>query len=222
MKPSTGTTSSVLSFQEKHSVPLRLWHWISSFTIIALLITVLIASTLLKPRNNIKHIQDKLEEKGLVVNTDQAKAVAKTLSKEIWIWHKYLGIGLAVMLLFRIIMEFFEPSGQSLRARIRSGALYLKQVVTEKASGRHYLFVKYFYVFFYLCTTVMVLTGLCMIYDDDFEFLQNIKETIKDIHSFTMYLIMGFIILHIGGILRMELRDRSGIVSGMIHGGGEE
>ena len=217
---STHTTETgFLSFREKHSAPLRLWHWISSLAIVALLLTVLIDSTLLKPRTNARQIQTRLEEKGMPLSADQAKAAAKAVNKEVWIWHKYTGVVLACLLLFRIIMEFFEPAGQSLASRIRKGALYLRQPGADKTAGKHYLYVKYLYLFFYLALTVIVLTGLCIIYADDFEGLKQMKETLKDIHSFTMYVILGFIVLHIGGILRSELKDRSGVVSDMIHGG---
>jgi Ni/Fe-hydrogenase 1 B-type cytochrome subunit len=206
-------------FRSRHSVSLRLWHWLSSLAIIALLSTVLLASTILKPMNNVKRIQDKLEEKGVKVSADQAKALAKNLGNDIWVWHTYLGVALAVLLFFRIVTEFFEPQGQSLRARIRKGALYLHENGTDKKEAKHYLFVKYIYLFFYLCVSVMVCTGLCLIYADAISWLKAAEETIKNIHSFTMYLILAFIILHIGGILRSELGADQGIVSDMINGG---
>jgi Ni/Fe-hydrogenase 1 B-type cytochrome subunit len=206
-------------FRSNHSASLRLWHWLSSVTIMALLCTVLLASTIMKPGNNVKRIQDKLLEKGVTVSADQAKALARTLGNDIWVWHKYIGVALAVLFLFRIILEFFEPQGQSLRARIQKAALYLREPGTDKKEAKHYLLVKCIYLFFYLCVTVMVCTGLCLIYADDISRLKAAEETIKEIHSFTMYLIIAFIILHIGGILRSELGTEPGIASDMINGG---
>jgi Ni/Fe-hydrogenase 1 B-type cytochrome subunit len=211
--------NQVFVFRGKHSAPLRIWHWGSSLAIIALLCTVLLASTILKPRNNVQRIQHKLEEKGLTVSADQAKALAKTIAHPIWVWHKYIGVSLAVLLLFRILLEFFEPSGQSLRARIRKGALYMRQVMPGDKGPRHYLLVKYFYLLFYCMILTMVLTGLCLIYADDVAFLKNSEETIKDIHSAVMYGVMGFIVLHITGLLRSELGSDPGITSDMINGG---
>jgi cytochrome b561 len=185
----------------------------------ALLCTVLIASTILKPRNNVPVIQEKLQEKGVTVTADQAKSVAKVFSKQIWVWHKYIGVALAVLFLMRIVLEFFEPSGQGLRARIRRGALYLRTSVPKNKNARHYLIVKYFYVFFYLLITILVLTGLGIIYSEDLAWLKEIKENLKDIHSFCMYGVMGFIVLHIGGILLAELGQEPGISADMINGG---
>jgi Ni/Fe-hydrogenase 1 B-type cytochrome subunit len=208
-----------LSFRDKHSAARRIWHWCSSLAIMALLCTVLIASTLLKPRNNVSVIQEKLQEKGVTVSADQAKAVAKTLNKQVWVWHKYIGVALALLFLFRIVLEFFEPRGQSLLSRIRKGALYLREPGHKNKEAKHYLFVKYLYLLFYGFILTLVLTGLGIIYSDDFQLLKSSKETLKDIHSFCMYGVMGFIVLHIGGILRAELGKEPGISSDMIHGG---
>jgi len=210
-------------FPKKYSASLRLWHWLSSVAIIALLITVLLDSTVMNTRNNLHTIVNKLKEKGIELSPDQAKAAAKTINKEIWTWHKYIGLGLAALLLFRIILEFFEPDGASLRSRIRKGALYMQQPQSDKKSGRHDLWVKYLYAFFYLTLMVMVITGLILISADltlfaDFTSLKAAKGNIKDIHGFTMYLIIAFIVIHIAGVLRSELRDRSDVVSSMIHG----
>lgn len=46
----------------------------------------------------------------------------------------------------------------------------------------------------------------------------NLKEVLSDIHAAGMYVIVGFFVLHIGGIVIDEIRHRSGILSAMIHG----
>jgi Ni/Fe-hydrogenase 1 B-type cytochrome subunit len=221
MKQTPPVESTEFSFRGKHSAALRIWHWLSSLAIIALLCTVLLDETILKPRSNVKLIQDKLQEKGLTATSDQAKAVAKSIDNQIWVWHKYIGVALACLFLFRIIIEFFEPQGESLKARIRKGALYLRQGGAQLKTAKHYLYVKYLYLLFYAFLTVIVITGLCIIYADDVSFLKGMKETIKDIHSFCMYGVIGFIILHIGGLLLSELGDEPGISSDMINGGGK-
>ena len=51
-------------FLQKHSVMIRIWHWITFITLTASVITVLFASTVLQPRSNIKLVQDQLQRKG--------------------------------------------------------------------------------------------------------------------------------------------------------------
>ncbi len=211
--------ANAFSIRGGHSAARRIWHWSSSLAIMALLCTVLIASTLLKPRNNVGVIQKKLQEKGVSVSDDQAKAVAKSIGKQVWVWHKYIGVSLAVLFLFRIVLEFFEPKGEGLAERIRKGALYLRQNKPQSKKVTHYLIVKYIYLLFYLLLLTLVLTGLGIIYSDDFPMLKEIKENLKDIHSFCMYGVMGFIVLHIGGLASSELGADPGITADMINGG---
>jgi Ni,Fe-hydrogenase I cytochrome b subunit len=56
---------SSISFNKKHSLPLRIWHWMTTLAIIATLITVLLASTLFKTKNNISMVQKQLQQKGV-------------------------------------------------------------------------------------------------------------------------------------------------------------
>lgn len=42
---------------------------------------------------------------------------------------------------------------------------------------------------------------------------------IKEIHWFTMYLVIGFILVHIAGVLIGERKRHKGIVPDMINGG---
>jgi Ni/Fe-hydrogenase 1 B-type cytochrome subunit len=212
------TEKTALTLQDTHSPALRIWHWGSALTIMALLCTVLISSTLLDTGSNIPVIQDKLNEKGVVITRDVAKAVAKKLENQVWQWHKYLGVALSFLFLFRIIIEIALPKGMSLKAKIRK-ALFLRKAEPANKNIRHYLWVKLVYLFFYLLIFTLVLTGYGIIYAGDVEVLKPIKGTLKDIHSFCMYGVITFIILHIGGILRAELTDEPGISSVMIHGG---
>jgi Ni/Fe-hydrogenase 1 B-type cytochrome subunit len=64
----------------------------------------------------------------------------------------------------------------------------------------------------------MVVTGLCLVFEDDVPLLKSI-HAFRQIHSFTMYLILAFIIVHLAGVFLAERKDSAGIVSDMINGG---
>jgi Ni/Fe-hydrogenase 1 B-type cytochrome subunit len=64
----------------------------------------------------------------------------------------------------------------------------------------------------------MALTGLCLAFEDDVPLLKSI-HAFRQIHAFTMYLILAFIVVHIAGVLLAERKDSGGIVSDMINGG---
>jgi Ni,Fe-hydrogenase I cytochrome b subunit len=57
-----------------------------------------------------------------------------------------------------------------------------------------------------------------MVYSDDIDSLQNIRNTVSDIHSVFMWVIITFIVVHIGGVILAELGKNKGIVSSMING----
>jgi cytochrome b len=90
---------------------------------------------------------------------------------------------------------------------------------TDKKEARQYLFVKCLYLLFYFSLLVQVSTGLFMAYSDDVDSLKDLRHTAKDIHNVFMWVILSYIMLHIGGVIIAELGKKyKGIVSGMING----
>jgi len=80
--------------------------------------------------------------------------------------------------------------------------------------------VKTIYAVFYLMIITMAVTGLCLAFEDDVPALKAIRA-FRQIHSFTMYLILGFIAVHLAGVFLAERKNSPGIVSDMINGGKE-
>ena len=214
----TGITEP--SFKGKHSISIRIWHWSTFVIIMGSLITVLLAKTILNSRSNIPVVQQALQQNNITVTADQAKAVAHEFSDKAWEWHTWLGYFLAAFFLFRIIFEFFQPKDQKLIPAIKKTMKYLKEPNIDKKYIRHILFAKYLYVVFYIALFVQACTGLFMAYSDDIDSLQHIRHTASDIHSVFMWVIIGYIVLHIGGVILAELGKKDkGIVSEMINGG---
>ena len=95
-------TNAFSSFNENHSLAVRIWHWVTSLTIIFTIMLVLMGTFMFKMRDNIGIIQEQLEHKGVTVTQDQARSVAHEYSDKIWMFHKYVGYGLAFLLLCRV------------------------------------------------------------------------------------------------------------------------
>jgi hypothetical protein len=64
------------TFNQPHSIAIRIWHWTFFIGMTATLVTVLLASTVFRTRNTTPLVQEQLQQKGVVVNQDQARAVA--------------------------------------------------------------------------------------------------------------------------------------------------
>jgi Ni,Fe-hydrogenase I cytochrome b subunit len=203
---------------KKYSASIRLWHWATAIVITGSLLTVLINSTLLKPWSNAGLIADKLKEKGVNVTDDQSRSVAFALSDKVWVIHTYLGYTLAALFLFRIILEFFQLADQKLIRKIKNARSSFLLRQENRLAARNEMLIKTLYAIFYVLLMVMVVTGVCLAFEDDIPALHSM-HFIRDIHEFTMYLILGFIVIHLAGVFLGERKKHKGIVSDMINGG---
>ena len=203
---------------KRYSSSLRLWHWANAIVITGSLLTVLLNSTLTDGHTNSALIQSQLKDAGASVTNDQARSVAHAISDRVWDIHVYFGYCLAGLLLFRLVAEFFQLADQKFLRKLRGIYRQYKSATGDRKIIRHDFVVKTLYAVFYLLLIIMVVTGLCLAFDDDIPALKKI-HAIKEIHGFCMYLVLGFIVLHLAGVFLAERKDSKGIVSDMINGG---
>jgi Ni/Fe-hydrogenase 1 B-type cytochrome subunit len=203
---------------KKHSPTIRLWHWLNAVIITGSLLTVLLNSTLLKTRKNAVLIKAQLADQGVNVTDQQARSVAHELSDKVWTLHTYFGYTLAGLLLFRLLLEFFQFADQKFIRGFKKAYYQYRVVKQHRELSRHEFWVKTIYAAFYLMLLTMVVTGLCLAFEDDVAWLKSI-HAIREIHSFTMYLILAFIAVHLAGVYLAERKDSKGIISDMINGG---
>jgi len=202
---------------KKYSYHIRLWHWLNAIIIFGLLITVSLNATLFSVNEQTAYIREMLKNTGATVSTTQARAVAHGMEDKVWNIHTYFGYVLAVLFLYRICYEFFTKSSTSFVENLQdTWKLYLTKKVK---STRHEFTIKIVYLFFYVLLLVMVLTGLSISFDDELGAAKAYRHELKEIHGFCMYLMLGFISLHLIGVFLAERKDKKGIVSAMINGG---
>lgn len=205
-------------FHQKHSAALRIWHWLTFLVISGSIITVLINSTILSPRANVKMVQEQLSKQGVSVTGEQAFAVSHEYEDRMWNVHKYFGIGLAFLFLARIVIEFAQPEEHRIRNRFKKASKAYREKGPDSADHLHYLRVKQTYLVFFVLLFLMVVTGLSMVFGRDLGISRDVQHTIKEIHSFIQYFIYGFIFVHLGGVILAENGKFRGVISGMIHG----
>jgi Ni,Fe-hydrogenase I cytochrome b subunit len=205
---------------KKYSAPLRLWHWVNAIVISGSLLTVLINATITDRRPVTALVKDELKQAGAVVTNDQAGSVAHALGDSVWSIHTYFGYGLAVLLLFRLVLEFFQLADQKFIGKIKGAYRQFQTIKKERELARHELAVKSIYAVFYLLLIIMAVTGLFLAFEDLLAPYKSIRHSVKEVHSFCMYLIIAFIVVHIAGVFLAERKDDGkGIVSDMINGG---
>jgi Ni/Fe-hydrogenase 1 B-type cytochrome subunit len=97
---------------------------------------------------------------------------------------------------------------------------YLSLPHSNPKKGWHHAFVNSLYLLFYISLALQACTGLFMAYSDDIPNLKSYRHTVSDIHSFNMWVIIAFIVIHLGGVILSELsKNGKGVVSDMINGG---
>ncbi|WP_184550102.1 cytochrome b/b6 domain-containing protein [Mucilaginibacter sp. FT3.2] len=205
---------------KKYSASLRLWHWVNTIVISGSLITVLINSTITDKRAVSALVKNELKNAGAVITDDQASSAAHALGDSVWSVHTYFGYALAALLLFRLILEFFQLADQKFIRKLKSAYQQFKTTKKEREVARHELTVKGIYAIFYLLLIIMAVTGLFLAFEDLLAPFKSIRHSVKSVHGFCMYLILAFIFVHVIGVFLAERKTDKGIVSDMINGGG--
>lgn len=213
------TESSIVS--KKNSGLIRFWHWSNVLVICGSLITVLINSTLFDSGNSAV-VLESLVNGGGEANAQQAREVLHSFEDQVWDFHIYFGYALAALLALRILAELMQPKHKRAFSKLKSAYqdYYLKPKERRLASEN--LFTKALYLLFYLLLILMAITGLSIAFKNEIGLSKDLSHQLKEIHGFVMYLIIGFIIIHIVGVYLAENKERKGIVSEMINGGEED
>lgn len=202
---------------KKHSASIRIWHWLNMLLIFGSLITVLINSTILDKQTAIDLINSKAGN--VLFNNGELKSIIGTLRDEVWDIHIYLGYALTALLLFRIILEYFQVVDHKLLRKLSTLYMHFKSTKENREIARNKLAVKLIYSLFYILLLIMVLTGLTLVFKKDLGISRTLSHDIEEIHGFCMYLIIAFIVVHIVGVILAERKEKKAIVSDFIHGG---
>ena len=201
-----------------YRAPLRFWHWASALLISLQLLTILFQEVIVDSRSAVPEFQRALTKDHVTITAQQGRAFAHIISERIWEWHVYFGWALVALWVLRLGLQLTGPSELRFSARLLEILRrYRLAPPADKGKAGKILFAKTTYALFYLFLTVMVATGLMMIYED-VAWLKNFQDLAHETHEFTMYLIMGFILLHVVGVVWAETTEDHGLVSRMVGG----
>ena len=182
----------------------RILHWLIAFSFILLLITIFLRKTWMEKNHVAEIIQAFLADKGYpALPEDDAILLAKKIRKPMWDWHIYLGYVLTGLYCIRLAVPFF---GEMKFSSPFKAGLDMKTK-----------FQFWVYLVFYACTAVSLITGLIIEFGP-----KEYKKPMEEIHELSLYYLLGFMILHFGGILIAELTSDKGLVSRIISGSKKE
>ena len=193
---------------------LRLWHWANTLLISLQLMTILFQKVIVKSRSAVTELQ----ASGKNVSVSQARELAHIISDRIWAWHIYFGWTLVALWVLRLGLQLTGPSELRFSARLLEVLRrYRLAPPADKGKAGKILFAKTTYALFYLFITIMVATGLILIYED-VSWLKGIRHLAEETHNVTMFLIIGFIVLHVVGVVWAESKEDHGLISRMVGG----
>lgn len=198
---------------------LRAWHWPDAVAVLGLLGTVLLRKTFLSWRTNAALIESTLQDAGITVPPDVAKAIAVDMRDRMWEWHHVLGFTLAGLLIVRVLVAVALPAERPWATAARALRAFSSAPPEGRFEAAHVAVVKVGYVVFYLCVLFMAISGLGMYFEDALGLGATLVDTTKELHEWAMWFFVAFASAHVLGVVVAEHRGSAGIVSDMIQGG---
>lgn len=182
-----------------YSTAYRIVHWAIAISMILLLLTIFLRLTWMNKNHVADIIQNYLSTTDQTLSRDQAIILAKQIRKPMWDWHIYIGYVLVGLYSIRLVLPFF---GQMQFSNP------LKKELTIKAKFQYWV-----YIVFYVCVAVSLITGLIIEFGS-----KDLKKPMEEIHVLSIYYLLAFIFLHLGGVILAELTTEQGIISKIVSG----
>jgi len=180
--------------QRKFSSSFRIWHWLQAIAMFGLFITVVLRESVMHKSQIGSIVKTKLAEIGTVITDEQAVVIGKAVRSPMWDWHIYLGIAVAILLVWRIALVIKNGFGFDENAHMQKVYKLYKAV--------------------YLLLAIMSLSGLTLYW----KLAGSAKDTVETVHMYLGWSLFAFIVVHLIGVVLAEKSDQSGLVSRMING----
>lgn len=195
------TKRLIKSIMEKrnYSVIYRLMHWSIAFCMLFILFTIFLRLTWMNKENVANIMQKYFADTNTSLTREQLIDLAKQIRKPMWVWHNYTGYVLSALFFLRLTLPFF--------GELKFANPFTKQLPLKVK------FQYWVYLVFYVCVVISLATGLAIEFGPG-----NMKNTVEEIHVLSIYYLLTFLVLHIGGILIAEFTVNPGIISRIVRG----
>lgn len=181
----------------------RIIHWAIAISFLLLLITIFLRMTWMNKYHVADIIQEYLKTTNQTLSYDEAVLMAKQIRKPMWEWHIYLGYVLVGLFSIRFTLPFF-------------GKMKFQNPLAKELSLK-VKFQKWAYIIFYICVVGSLITGLLIEWGP-----KDWKKPVEEIHELGVYYLVGFIVIHLAGVVIAEFTNQKGIISRIVSGGGKK
>lgn len=184
---------------KNYSAVYRIIHWSIAISMVLLLITIFLRLTWMNKNNVAEIIQNYLNTTDQSLTKDQLIVLAKKIRQPMWDWHIYLGYVLTGLFIIRFFLPFF--------GEMKFQNPFKKELILKEK------FQNWIYLIFYVCVVISLSTGLLIKFGP-----KELKNPMEEIHVLSIYYLIAFIILHVGGVLWSEFTNQKGILSKIVSG----
>jgi cytochrome b561 len=190
---------------KSYSFITRILHWSIAISFALLLVTIFLRLTWMNKENIADILQSQLATQDQTISNqkaptrDQLILIAKQIRKPMWTWHIYIGYMLVGLFSIRMILPFF-------------GEMKFTNPFQKNHTAQE-KFQYSIYLIFYIFVFVSLTTGLLIEFGP-----KSWKDPMESIHVLSIYYLLIYIFLHLGGVLRAEFTKQPGIISKMING----
>ena len=151
---------------KRNSLGLRIWHWTNSGLVLAQLMTILFLFVIVKVKTLAPEFSKVLADQGVAIAPDKLRGLTRIAAHRIWDWHIWIGITISVLLAVRVLVSFRQRGGQRTAAKL---ARLKSRAATGEPGAAKAVWVRYSYRAFYVVLAVMVVTGMILVFEDNFQ-----------------------------------------------------
>jgi Ni/Fe-hydrogenase 1 B-type cytochrome subunit len=205
----------------------RVWHWADAVAIFGLIATVILRETYLNKHHNAPIIQKALADQDISISLAGAIKVAKAIRAPMWDWHYVFGYTVLALLIMRGAM-FIWHRDQAVWRESLFGSSELRACVFDGECRRrveprryHTAWVHCLYILLYAGLVIATITGVILYLNAyaGLAFAHPTKQLFEDIHIVVGWFVVGFVPVHIAGVVIAEIKTKNHEVSNMIDGG---
>ena len=185
--------------EKRFNLASRLIHWAITITVLFLLLTVFLRMGWMHKDSIGSILQEHLSKQGISISDTDAAKIGKEIRKPMWQYHVIAGYVLIVLYILRMVLNLVQ--GISFKNP------FLKQTTIKDK------FKSWLYIVFYVFFTISLLTGFMIVNGP-----KDWKDWMEAVHVKSLYYMVAFIMIHIGGVILADFGSEPGIISKMISG----
>lgn len=201
----------------------RLWHWATALVVVALIATFIARETVLDRVANAEAIRAALASKGMALPEDLATLAAKAIRRRLWQWHPIVGFALVALLLARGV-SFARGERRTWRESALGSSALRRALGTPEGRASlghrrlHRAGVYCVYLGFYALAATTAVLGLLLYFEDGLGLASGTVGALEEVHEAIGWALLGFVVLHVGGVTLAELTSEPGVASEMLSG----